>query len=530
MPIKYDDQFVVKPGRKIEFTALMLQELAKCTRDIFYFAEKYYKIIHPVRGEEIIQLYDYQKELLSNFINYRHNIVLAGRQLGKTTCAAIYLLWFSIFNSTKNIAILANKQSTAISIIDDIKKGYEGLPAWLKPGVKKYDQLEIKFENESRIFARATGPDAIRGESVSLLFLDEFAFVPENIAEDFWVANYPTLSTGGNIIIVSTPNGAAGKFYELWKMAIRSDNNIWKATKIPWNRHPERGEKWKEEQLTAMGKIKFSQEHECSFTGSSNTLIDADILESLQPQKHIFYPEEGFYIWKVIDPSHIYIVSVDVARGYNSDFNVANIFDVTFWVDERKIEQVGLFRRNDISIFEFKNKILQICKRFNNALVIVENNNLGKTLVNELYYEDNYDYVWFDYDKNEFGVNSNVKTKPLALTYFKEDVEKGRMSIYSYDFINELSYFEEVKTGVYQARPGKNYHDDIVTTGYWASYCLRSKCFEDYLYFLKKNVNENQTNVQESKQDEEIMNTFLDMCSDKEEKILEYFQKELERN
>ncbi|MCS7316910.1 MAG: terminase family protein [Candidatus Dojkabacteria bacterium] len=525
MPIKYDDQYILKPGRKFEFTPHMLQEVAKCSQNIFYFAEKYYKIIHPIRGEEIISLYDYQKELLYNFTHYRHNIVLSGRQLGKTTCAAIYILWFSLFNQSKNIAILANKQSTAISIIDDIKKGYEGLPAWLKLGVKKYDQLEIKFENESRIFARATNPDAIRGESVSLLFLDEFAFVPENIAEDFWVANYPTLSTGGNIIIVSTPNGAAGKFYELWKMAIRGENNFWKATKIPWNKHPERDQKWKEEQLAAMGKVKFAQEHECSFTGSSNTLIDGDILETLNPKKPRFFPEEGFYIWNPPEEKHVYIVSVDVAKGSNTDFHVANVFDVTFWSNKQKYEQVAIFRRNDISIFEFKNKILEICKRYNNALVIIENNNLGHTIVNNLFYDDGYENIWYDYDRQEYGINSNIKTKPLALTYFKDDVEKQRLIINSSDMINELSYFEEVKTGIFQARVGKNFHDDIVATGYWAAFCLRSRCFEDYVYYILQKENSfNENNIE----DEKILNSFIDNFDDNFDKEMQKFKNELE--
>lgn len=535
MPIKYDDRFVVRPGRKIEFTAQMLQELARCANDIFYFAEKYYKIIHPVRGEEVIQLYPYQKELLHNFKTYRHNIVLAGRQLGKTTCSALYLLWFALFNSSKNIAILANKQTTAISIIDDIKKGYEGLPAWLKPGVKKYDQLEIKFENESRIFARATGPDAIRGESVSLLFLDEFAFVPENIAEDFWVANYPTLSTGGNIIVVSTPNGTAGKFYELWRMAITSKNGLWKATKIPWYKHPERDQKWKEEQIQAMGKVKFAQEHECSFTGSSFTLIEGEILATLKPSEPIIVPEEGFYIWKKPEKNKIYIISVDVARGVNMDFNVANVFDVTHWKKNQRVEQVALFRRNDISISQFKVKVLEICKRYNDALVIIENNYLGETLANDLHFECEYEYVWYDYDKNQYGINSNIKTKPLAISYLKEDIEQGRIIINSVDLLTELSYFEEVRAGVFQSRRGKNYHDDIVATTYWMCYCLRSKYFDDYLFFIEKNrdflqqkqENNNEYSEWNDEQNEEIYNLFISNTLTDNEKEISNFYKEL---
>jgi len=509
MPIQYDDRYIVKPGRQIEFTAHMLQELARCASDITYFAEKYYTIIHPVRGEEIIKLFPFQREMLENMRNNRQNLIMAARQLGKTTCASIYLLWFSIFNPSKNIAILANKQSTAIGIVDDIKKGYEMLPAWLKPGVKKYDQLEMKFENESRIFARATSQDAIRGDSVSLLFLDEFAFVAENIAEQFWVANYPTLSTGGNIIVVSTPNGTAGKFYELWKSATSAKNTAWKTMKIPWHAHPDRDEKWKEIQIQAIGKVKFQQEYNVSFTGSSYTLIDGEVLESLKTVEPPFYPEEGFYMWKKPVHNRLYLVSCDVAKGANTDFHVANVFDATDWHTKGTYEQVAMFRRNDISVFDFKDKIIEICKKYNNAVAIVENNHLGHTVVHNMYFEDGYDNTWYDYDKGEYGVNASVKTKPLALSYFKEDVEQKKMIINSSDMVTELSYFEEVKTGVFQARQGRSFHDDIVASGYWAAYALRSKYWEDHLHsMLSKNVQSAPMN-DEQQSDEEVMQSFM---------------------
>lgn len=509
MPIQYDDRYIVKPGRQIQFTAHMLQELARCAGDITYFAEKYYTIIHPVRGEEVIKLYPFQREMLENMRINRQNLIMAARQLGKTTCASIYLLWFAIFNPSKTIAILANKQSTAVSIVDDIKKGWEMLPAWMKPGVKKYDQLEIKFENESRIFARATSPDAIRGEAVSLLFCDEFAFVPENIAEEFWVSNYPTLSTGGNIVVVSTPNGTAGKFYELWKSATSTKNTSWKTMKIPWFAHPERDEKWKETQIQAIGKVKFNQEYQCSFTGSSYTLIDGDILETFKAVDPPIFPEEGFYIWKKPQPNRLYLIGCDVAKGANTDFHVANVFDVTDWHTKGIYEQVAMFRRNDISVFEFKDKIIEIGKKYNNAPAIVENNNLGSVVVHNMYFEDGYDNTWYDYDKGEYGVNSNVKTKPLALTYFKEDVENKKMIINSGDMITELSYYEEVKTGVFQARAGRNFHDDTVASGYWVSYALRSKFWEDHLhYILSQKVQSAPLNDQQQ-DDEEIMKGFM---------------------
>lgn len=263
MPIAYDDKQIVRPNRDIQFTPEMVRELARCAADIIYFAEKYYTIIHPVKGEMVIKLYPYQKEMIKAMSENRFSIFCCGRQLGKSTCACIYLLWYTLFNPTKTVAILANMQSTAVSLVSDIKKGYAMLPAWLKPGVTKYDQLELGFENDSRIFARATSKNAIRGESISLMFLDEFSFVPQEIAEEFWVSNFPTISTGGSVVVVSTPNGTAGKFYQLWNNATTTQQKQWKSMKVKWDAHPDRDEQWKEDQLQSLGKIKFQQEHNC---------------------------------------------------------------------------------------------------------------------------------------------------------------------------------------------------------------------------------------------------------------------------
>ena len=440
-----------------------------------------------------------------------------------TTCSSIYLLWFAIFNSEKTVAILANKQRTAKSIVDDIKVAYKELPDWMKPGVTKWDALNLEFDNESKVFASATSEDALRGESISLLFLDEFAFVPENVADAFWSANLPTISTGGSIIVVSTPNGTAGLFYELYQKA-GHDSSPWERMRVRWDQHPDRDETWKEDMLSSIGKVRFNAEFNCSFSGSTYTLIEGDILESLRGIDPILIPQEGFYIWKKPEPNRLYMFGVDPAKGANNDYHVINIYDVTTWHLNGKYEQVGLFRRNDISLFDFEAVVLDTSKRYNNPVIIVENNHLGSVLVNNLYFEHAYEETFYDYDKGEYGINANIKTKPLALVYFKEDIETGKQIINSEDMIRELNYFEEIRTGIFRAREGRGFHDDTVSAGYWVSYALRSRYYEDYLSYLLKNSHDTYVNPDDS-QDEDILDMFTKNLNKGDEE--QFFRNEL---
>jgi len=250
--------------------------------------------------------------------------------------------------------------------------------------------------------------------------------------------------------------------------------------------------------------------HNCSFTGSSYTLIDGDKLASYKPMDPNFYTEEGYYMWQKPVPHKIYMVTCDVAKGSNNDYHVANVWDVSSWHINGRIEQVAMYRRNDVSIFDFKDKIRQIASQYNKAMAVIENNNLGAVVVQNLYFEDGYENVWFDVDKGDYGINANAKTKPLALSYFKEDVESGKMLIRSVDMLTELSYFEEVRTGIFQARPGRGFFDDTVVSGYWTSYALRSRFWEDHLHFILQNkdlaVIQNSDN---EANDEEAMKTFI---------------------
>jgi len=247
--------------------------------------------------------------------------------------------------------------------------------------------------------------------------------------------------------------------------------------------------------------------HNCSFSGSTFTLIDGDVLEALKAVDPAYFPREGFYLWKKFDPNRIYIFGVDSAQGANNDYHVINIFDVTTWHIDGKLEQIGLYRRNDIGLFEFEADLRDIAKQFGEPVIIIENNHLGSVLCNNLYFEYGYENVFYDYDKGDYGINANGKTKPLALTYFRADIEEGKMIIHSEDMIRELSYFEEIRTGIFRAREGRGFHDDTIASGYWVSYALRTNFWDDYLTFRLKNHNNNNLN-DEATSDEEVLDAF----------------------
>ncbi len=490
MPINYSKKGMKRPDVVNQWTKEQVGEIMNCGRDILYFAQKYYTIVHPDRGEMLITLHDFQKEMLKNFQDFQNNV---------------------IFNDNKYIAVLANKQLTAKSIIDEIKYAYERLPDWMKPGVVEYNALAIKFDNGTEIMAAPTSPDAIRGQSVSLLFLDEFAFVPENMAEDFWKSNYPTVaSNNGKIIVVSTPKGTGGKFYKLYSEAEKGQN-AFKSIKVAWDRVPGRDEAWKDKTISELGLIGFNQEHNCSFTGSTATLINGDTLASMKTSEPAFLEDEGYVIWRKPESKRIYGFGVDVGQGANSDYSTINIYDITDYLVTGKYEQVALYRRNDIAVFDFEQVIFKLGKQWNDALVIIENNGtgLGAVVVKTLYFEHGYENAFFDAEKAEYGINANKKTKALALTFFKSDIEDKRMKIVSKEMATELSYFEEQKDGIFSARKGNNFHDDTVSSGYWVSYMLRQPWAEERIEWFMQQIGKGKINKKTDElQDEGIADAF----------------------
>jgi len=493
MPTNFNQKGTKRPNIQIEYTQEMLEEFCNCKEDPLYFAEHFYQVIstHNNKGKHVVQLYDFQKEILKSLVNNNYNILCAARQVGKSTISCIFLLWYAFFHKNSSIAVLANKQSAATELMDDLKTAYYEIPDHIKPGMGEWNELTISFDNGSKIIAAATSKDAIRGQSINILYVDEFAHLPGNVAEEFWTAILPTIGNdSGKVIIVSTPNGAAGLYYDLWKKAtLKLEGNMFIPHKAGWNCVPGRSEEWKKNMISALGdngKIKFAQEFELNFTGSTHTLIEGDKLMNMKGTDPILTPEPGYQIWKQPRKNRLYMIGVDVAKGSNSDFSVANIFDVTEWHINGKYEQVAMFRKNDIPLFDFILKIVWLTKQWFQPVVIVENNNIGDVAAKSLHEDHDYENNYYDYDKQEHGVNANMKTKPLACTYMKDDLENNLLTINSNNEVNELGYFEEVRPGIFKARVGNAFFDDTVSATYWVSYCLRSKFWEDHLFYLQK--------------------------------------------
>lgn len=515
MPIKYkDDGLIKRPNKKMQFTTEQIQEIVKCTKDITYFAEKYFTIITP-DGSKKIKLYDYQKQLLKSFTENQENIVLSSRQSGKTTTVGIFLVWFAFFNSEKTIGILAHKADMAKAILAEIKYAIEEMPEFLKPGVVEYNAFNIKFDNKCEIIAKATSANSLRGETIHLLLLDEFAFVPNNIALDFWNTTYPTLSTSkGKCIIVSTPNGTSNLYYDLWKKAL-DGRNTFKNIRIDWWQVPGRDEVWKEKTIKNLGSlVRFNQEFGNSFIGSTVTLIDGRfITEKLKAEPPIFESKDGYTkVWKEPQKGRKYLFSIDTGGGVGSDSSIIDVYDITDFPNGGLCEQVAIYQNNTISPPAFAQYVFDSCEDWNNPYIVGELNGLSAQVIDRLFNDYEYENLYYDYDDETFGLTADKKSKPQAAVWYKEYLETGRIKLKNGETINQIGYFEEVKPGVYKAKEGRNNHDDCVMTGLWASYFLKSKFFEDEMstWDYKEEIDEEAIKEEEKQEAEEALSIFLE--------------------
>ena len=318
MAIRYDD-YVKRPNEEFEYTPEHISELMKCKEDILHFATHYIKIVTLDYGEILFDPYEYQLETIDLLNKNRFFVGLWARQSGKTTIVAVFALWYAIFHANKNVGIVSNKESSAKRILDTIKRMYEGLPVWLKPGVTEYQKTSVHFDNGTNMIISATTSDAFRGWPMNMVICDEFAFVPSNQAEEFWAANYPTISSSkkSKLIIISTPNGMFNIFHRLWTQAQVGDN-FFKPYKVIWDRVPGRDKEWAKQEIANMGTQAFNQEYACKFLGSTNTVIHPECLRTLMSMhsEPVYYDlQDRLRLWEKPKEGAKYVMGVDPAKG-----------------------------------------------------------------------------------------------------------------------------------------------------------------------------------------------------------------------
>jgi len=459
---------VKKIGVQQNFTPEQLEEFIKCKNDIVYFVKKYCKVITLDHGLQLLDLYDYQEKMIKAYHEKRFVINLLPRQMGKSTAVAAYLMHYVIFNSEKTIGILANKAATAREILSRIKRMYENLPFWMQPGVKTWNKGDIELGNGSIILASSTSSDSIRGFSMNVIFLDEFAHVDHQV--EFWESTYPVISSGeeSKVIITSTPNGM-DLFYKIYNEAEQGTNDF-HPIKVHWSEHPKRDEKWKETTLKNIGEEQFRQEFDVEFMGSSGTLITGAILKTLVNKTPEFM-SDGLKIYKDKVGNHSYVLVADVSRGKGLDYSAFHVIDVT----EMPYEQVATYRNNMVTPLDYSTVIHTISRRYNGAAILVEINDIGAQVADSLHFD--YENESILYTENagargkqvstgfgkdasrDRGVRTTKTVKAIGCSILKLLIEQRKLIIHDHETIKELATFSK-KNASYEAEPGN--HDDLV--------------------------------------------------------------------
>ena len=446
---------VKRDGVETQFTKDEVLEYAKCMQNPAYFARKYLKVISLDKGLVPFDLYDYQEKMFEHFNNNRFSIVLACRQSGKSISSVAYLLWYACFHPEKTIAVLANKGATAREMLARVTLMLENLPFFLQPGCKALNKGSIEFSNNSKIMAAATSGSSIRGLSINLLFLDEFAFV-ENDAQ-FYTSTYPVVSSGKDtkVIITSTANGIGNVYHKIWEGASQGTNE-YKPFRVDWWDVPGRDEKWKAETISNTSALQFEQEFGNTFHGRGNTLIDANHLLSQVATDPIKY-RENIFIYKEPVPTHNYIMTVDVCKGRGQDYSTFTIIDVS----TETFEQVAIFRDNNISPMLMPDMIYKYANMYNEAYVVIESNDQGAVVCNGLYYDLEYEHMFVESSlkANAIGATMTRRVKRIGCSTVKDLIEQKKLIIHDAQTIIEMSTFVS-KGSSYQAIAPN--HDDLM--------------------------------------------------------------------
>jgi hypothetical protein len=461
------NQKLKRVNTPIQYTQEQLDEIERCIVDPVYFIKTYVKIVNVDKGLVPFEMWPFQEEMVNTFHNNRFSIAKMPRQVGKTTTAAGYMLHSVLFNDNYSIAILANKGALAREILDRVKYAYEYLPIWLQQGIVVWNKGNIELENGSKIAAYATSASGVRGGSYNLIFLDEFAFVPQNMANEFFTSTYPVISSGETtkVIIVSTPYGL-NHFYKMWVDATEK-RSFYVPIEVHWSMVPGRDEAWKEMTIRNTSPEQFAQEFETEFLGSSATLISGSKLRALVFSDPL-YSTEGLDIYEDPNKDSTYVITVDCAEGVEQDYSILQVIDVT----SIPYRQVAKYRDNKVNPLVFPNIIYSVGRKYNDAFVLVETNSVGQQVVDILHYDLEYENIYrlenhsikgqhisSGFKKAAgFGIKTTKTVKKIGCANLKALVENDKLEIKDFATISELTTFARDKD-TYKAEEGNN--DDL---------------------------------------------------------------------
>ena len=449
------------------------REYAKCATDPTYFLGKYGIIQHPVKGKVNFNLYDFQEKSLESFMKHDYNIVLKARQLGLSTLTAGYALWMMTFQQDKNILVIATKQETAKNLVTKVRVMHANLPGWLKQPCVEDNKLSLRYKNGSQIKAVASSEESGRSEALSLLIIDEAAFIDK--IDTIWGAAQQTLATGGRALVISTPNGVGNFFHKTW-VGAENGTNDFNFIKLHWSVHPEREQEWRDEQDKLLGPSLAAQECDCDFITSGRGVVDGLLLEQMK-ESSVREPIEkrgidsNYWIWQPPNYTKNYVVSADVSRGDGTDYSAFHIIDV------ESLEQVAEYK-GKISTQDFGNMLVNVASEYNNALLVVENNNIGWAAIQQVidreypnlfYTSKDLQYVDVQHQiTNKYrvqernmvpGFSTTQKTRPLIVAKLEEMFREESVVVHSQRLIDELFVF--IYNGN-RAEAMTGYNDDLV--------------------------------------------------------------------
>ena len=457
-----------KANTQIEFTQEQILEFVACRHDPVYFAKKYIKIVSLDEGLVNFNLYPFQEKLVKNFHENRFNICKMPRQTGKSTTCVSYLLHYAVFNDNVNIAILANKASTARDLLGRLQLAYENLPKWMQQGILAWNKGSLELENGSKILAASTSASAVRGGSYNVIFLDEFAFIPNHIADQFFASVYPTISSGQStkVIIVSTPHGM-NHFYRMWHDAEKGKNE-YIPTDVHWSEVPGRDEKWRQQTIANTSEAQFKVEFECEFLGSVDTLIAPSKLRNLV-YENPRTSNAGLDVYVEPEQKHDYLITVDVARGVEKDYSAFVVVDISNF--PHKV--VAKYRNNEVKPMLFPSIIYDVAKSYNDAFILCEVNDIGDQVASIINYDLEYENLLmcsmrgragqvvgqgFSGKKTQLGVKMSKTVKKVGSLNLKTIIETDKLLFSDYNILSELTTFIQ-KNNSFEAEEGCN--DDL---------------------------------------------------------------------